>query len=219
VKWASESIDRLSLGYISKIKRCEDIHKINDYRREYYGRVSSFVKQIKKNLEFIEQTRLAVKEFPVIKTKYTTVAIAGFPNVGKTTLLSKLTVSTPEINTYPFTTKGINVGYLETDYEKIQILDTPGTLNRIDKMNAIEKQAYLVMKHLAKKIIYVFDITEPYPIGLQEKLLEKVMELEKPVLIYLSKTDILPKEEVDKFRKKHHFLTIEELKKEILKNT
>jgi nucleolar GTP-binding protein len=217
VKWASESVDRVSRDYVFKIKRCDDIERINAYRREYYGRVSSFIKQIKKNLEFIDEARKTVKEFPVIKTKYFTVAIAGFPNVGKTTLLSKLTGSKPEINSYPFTTKGINVAYMPTQYDKIQLLDTPGTLNRVDKMNAIEKQAYLAMKHFAKKIIYVFDATEPYPMEMQEKLLRRVEEFRKPVLLYLSKTDVLPKEIVEEFRRKYKILNVEELKKEILK--
>jgi nucleolar GTP-binding protein len=217
VKWASESIDRVSKDYTDRIKRCQDIERINSYRRQYYGRVSSFVKQIRKNLEFIEQARLTVREFPTIKTKYESIAIVGFPNVGKTTLMSKLTGSKPEINFYPFTTKGINVGYIEKEYDKIQILDTPGTLNRIDKMNSIEKQAYLVMKLLAKRIVYVFDLTEPYPMDMQEELLEKVKELKKPILLYLSKTDVLPADDVEKFRKKYHVLSIEELKKELLK--
>ena len=39
------------------------------------------------------------------------VALFGFPNVGKSTLLSKLTPSKPKIANYSFTTKRINMGY------------------------------------------------------------------------------------------------------------
>ncbi|MBW2992157.1 50S ribosome-binding GTPase [Candidatus Woesearchaeota archaeon] len=211
VKWCSGAVDKISNEYISKIRKCQELQRVNAIRREYYGRVSSFLKQIKKNLSFIEETRKIVKDFPVIKTSLFTVAIAGFPNVGKTTLLSKLTKSKPEIKSYPFTTKGINVGYVEGRYEKIQVLDTPGTLNRFDKMNNIERIAYLALKYLAKKIIYVFDLTEPYPLDMQEKLFKKLKELKKPVLVYLSKSDIV---DVTKF--KHKGLSLDELKKEIV---
>ena len=216
VKWCAGAVDKLSNEYISKIRKCHELEKVNSIRREYYGRVSSFLKQIKKNLEFIEETRRTVKEFPVVKTSLYTIAIAGFPNVGKTTLLSKLTDSKPEINSYPFTTKGINIGYAEGRYEKIQVLDTPGTLNRFDKMNAIEKQAYLALKFLASKIIYVFDLTEPYPLEMQEKLFRQIKDTGKPVVVYLSKTDILDKEKVKQF--KHKAMTAEELKKDIEKH-
>jgi len=213
VKWAGRSIDKLSNDYARRIRKSQDITKINRIRQEYYGRASSFLKQIKDNLKFIEETRKIVKEFPVIKTKYETIAIAGFPNVGKTTLLYKLTGSKPEISAYPFTTKGINVGYFEGRYDKIQILDTPGTLNRFDKMNAIEKQAYLALKCLAKKIIYVFDLTEPYPLELQEKLYRKTKEMKKPVIVYLSKTDLLEEAQINEFKKRYEISNIEEIKK------
>jgi len=213
VKWAGRSIDKVSNDYARRIRKSQDITKINRIRQEYYGRASSFLKQIKDNLKFIEETRKIVKEFPVIKTKYETIAIAGFPNVGKTTLLYKLTGSKPEISAYPFTTKGINVGYFEGRYDKIQILDTPGTLNRFDKMNAIEKQAYLALKCLAKKIIYVFDLTEPYPLELQEKLYRKTKEMKKPVIVYLSKTDLLEEAQINEFKKRYEISNIEEIKK------
>lgn len=215
VRWASGKVVKLSSEYVSKIRKCQELEKVNKIRREYYGRVSSFLKQIKKNLLFIEETRKIVKGFPVIKTGCYTIAIAGFPNVGKTTLMYKLTGSKAEINSYPFTTKGINVGYVKRRYDKVQILDTPGTLDRFDKMNDIERQAYLVLKHLASKIVYVFDLTEPYPMDLQKKLFRKVKESKKEVLIYLSKTDILEKEQVEEFKKKYEVISLDELKKEI----
>ena len=151
----------------------------------------------------------------MVKTKLPTIAIAGFPNVGKSTLLGKISSSKPEVAAYPFTTKGIMIGYFKKDSKKIQILDTPGTLNRLDKMNMIEKQAWLALKLVAKKIIYIFDLTEPFPLDLQEELYTKIKQLQKPVMIYLSKTDILEKEKVNKFKQKYRtaITDLEELKK------
>jgi GTP1/Obg family GTP-binding protein len=39
--------------------------------------------------------------------------------------------------------------------------------------------------------VFVFDLTEPYPISDQLKLFENVKEIRKPVIIYLSKKDLL----------------------------
>ena len=216
VNWAIKRVDEFFRIYSSKINKCAELPKINQYRREYYGRISSFIKQIKKELAFLEQARKVMKQFPTIKTSIPTVVIAGFPNIGKTTLLYKLTGSKPEISNYAFTTKGINVAYYKKDDTKIQLLDTPGTLDRFNKMNYIEQQAYLAIKLLAEKIIYIFDLSESYPIESQLKLYRSLLKLDKPIVCYLSKTDIIDKKVVDEFLKKHKCITdIKELEKEI----
>ncbi|MBN2111847.1 50S ribosome-binding GTPase [Candidatus Woesearchaeota archaeon] len=214
LKWAQNKVNEMHRNYASKIKKCRDLARINGYRTEYYGRVSSILKQIKDELNCIEQARRTMREYPSIKTGMKTVAIAGFPNVGKTTLLFRLTGSKPDIQPYAFTTKGINVGYIMKDGKKeFQVLDTPGTLNRFDKMNTIEKVAFLAIKLLAEKIIYVFDLTEPYPLEEQVRLYKNILQTKKQVLVYLSKTDILEKDVVEEFSEEYKNVTLEELKK------
>jgi GTP1/Obg family GTP-binding protein len=80
-------------------------------------------------------------------------------------------------------------------------------------MNKIEQEAYLALKYVADKIIYIFDLTEPYPIEDQIKLYNRLKELNKPIIIYLSKTDILEKEKIEEFSKKFKVVDLEELKK------
>ncbi|MEM4260559.1 MAG: GTPase [Candidatus Woesearchaeota archaeon] len=187
LKWSTRMIEELTNKYHNLISKTKKI----EIEKEYYGRTISVVKKLLNNLEYIEKCRKIMKDFPSIKTDLFTVAIAGFPNVGKSTLLSKITTAKPEIKNYYFTTKNLNLGYVRVANKKIQFIDTPGTLNRLDKMNNIEKQAYLVMKTVANAIIYIFDPTEQYPIKDQELLLEKIKEYNKPVFVYISKTDII----------------------------
>ena len=133
-----------------------------------------------------------------------TIAIMGFPNVGKTTLLYKLTGSKPEIKEYAFTTKGVNIGYFRTEKERLQMIDTPGTLARFDKMNDIEKIAVLVAKYLAEKFIYVFDLTEAsYPLSDQIRLFNDIKGYNKEIIVYLSKTDIIDLKKVKEFKLKN----------------
>lgn len=140
-------------------------------QKEAIGRISSTIKKIKKELLFLEQARRVMKDFPTIKTKLTTIAIAGFPNVGKSTLLSQLTTARPQIANYAFTTTIINIGYTTINHNKLQFVDTPGTLNRIDKMNTVELQAHIALRYAAEHIIYVFDLTEGYALKDQENFL------------------------------------------------
>ena len=202
VNWATKKIKDFYDIYSLKIKRSRELKDINMHRKEYIGRIKSVVTQIRKQLAYLEEARRVMKKYPSIKTKLFTVAIAGFPNVGKTTLLSKLTPSRPEINSYAFTTKGIMIGYMETPYQKLQLLDTPGTLNRFNRMNPIEQQAYLAIRYCANAIVYVFDLTETYPMKEQKQLYRNLLEHDKPIVCYLSKTDIVDKKIIDEFVQK-----------------
>jgi nucleolar GTP-binding protein len=190
------------------------MEKINQISGEFFGRASSVVKQIKNEFLFLENARKTMRGFPTIKEKFFTVAIAGFPNVGKTTLLHKLTGSKPDIASYAFTTRGINVSYFGSGDNIIQVLDTPGTLNRLDKMNYIEKQAYLAIKYCAEVIVYVFDPTEPYSLSDQEKLFDRLNETGKDIIIYISKTDLI--KDLSKFKQFNFITDAEEVKKAIM---
>ena len=216
LNWANENVQRLSSACLKKMRKSRDSRSLRTARTEFYGRCASIIKQIGTPLALLEETRKTMKGFPTIKTETKTIAIVGFPNVGKTTLLFNLTGSRPEIHSYPFTTKTINVAYLQTPNGKIQLLDTPGTLNRFDKMNSIEKQAHLAMKLVADLLVCVIDLTEPYPLEKQLKLYESLQPLGKPMLLFLSKTDIMDTHQVQEFSKRHSVVaTLQELKETI----
>lgn len=191
LRWAQKKVDYFSDIYANKIRRCADFRRMTAYSREYYGRISSVMKQVKKPLEYLENARKVMQEYPSIKSNMFTVAIAGFPNVGKTTLLAKITTANPEIADYAFTTRKLNIGYATISNHKVQFIDTPGTLNRFDKMNQIEKQAVLAIKYCADLVVYVFD---PSPQSLdkakQLKLLKGLRKKGKDLIIYISKTDL-----------------------------
>ena len=215
--WASTKLEELSRVYLKSLRSCAAKSDVNKIMKGYYGRTSSLLRQIDKHLQFIEESRKIMKNYPTLKTDLFTVAITGFPNIGKSTLLSKLTPAKPEIKNYAFTTKQINQGYANYGLRKVQFVDTPGVLDR-DKMNAIESQAYLVLKYLVNVIVYVIDLTEPYPLKQQEELLKKLKEFDKPVIVYLSKTDIIDSKIFLKAKKKYKaVVSLEELDKKIEK--
>jgi len=222
VNWGIKRILKLNTDYQRKISRTQDFNVINKTKGEFCGRLSSVVKQLGPELAYLEDARKTMKGFPTVKTSIPTICIFGFPNVGKTTLLYKLTGSKPEINSYAFTTKNINVSYANVDNKKVQFVDTPGSLDRMNKMNTIEKQAYLVLKHVADIVVYVFDLTESYPLADQEKLyysLRKDFVKDKNIISYLSKTDLVDDDKkINEFAKKYNAKkNIENLKKDIQK--
>ncbi len=215
--WTTKRLDELSAKYLGYLKKCERKDDVTAVMKGYYGRIGSVMRQVDKNLKYIEEARKIMKNYPTLKTDLFTVAITGFPNIGKSTLLSKLTPAKPEIQNYAFTTKQINQGYANYSNRRVQFVDTPGVLDR-SKMNNIELQAFLVLKYLVHLVVYVIDLTEPYPIKQQEELLEKLKEEDKPIIIYLSKADIIDEKSIAKARRKYKAVsTLEELNKKIEK--
>lgn len=212
VQWARNTIAKLHKQFSSKINGASiDDKKV--LANQFYGRISSVLKKIDPELSRLQDFRRILKTYPDIKELFT-ICLYGFPNVGKSTLLNKLTGTKAQTAAYAFTTKSINAGYFEVNDKKIQVLDVPGTLDR-NKMNDIELQAELVLEEVANIIVFVYDISGfcGYDKEQQDKLFEKISS-KKNVLIYLSKKDILTKEEITNFDKKHY--SLEELKAKII---
>ena len=194
LKWAELQTKKFFKKYKGLVKASTDEKHIVSLTKEFYGRISSVVKQISPSLDRMTSYRKHLRKFPAIKNGCVSVCLFGFPNVGKSTLLSKMTSANPEIANYAFTTKGLNIGYNTQSTMPLQVIDTPGTLHRFDEMNDIEKMAYLVMKTLADVVIVVIDVTNSYSLEQQKSLYELVLQSKKDVskvFVYFSKTDLL----------------------------
>lgn len=195
LSFAVNTINSIKIEYIKNIRRAKTAQDASYLRKQCYGRYISILKQVEKNLKFLNNARDRLKNLPSINPELYTVVIAGFPNVGKSSLLKALTSSEPEINSYPFTTKGINVSSFEYNKRKIQVVDTPGLLDReLSYRNPIELQAISALKYLAKLILFVFDPTEScgYTMEDQMNLYNEISEnfVGVPFIKVLNKTDL-----------------------------
>jgi len=123
LKWCVEKINELYKPYNAKLAKAQTKDQMIAARKGFYGRFSSLLKRINKHLLNLESARKTMKQFPDIKDGMQTIAIAGYPNVGKSSLLKALTSSKPEIASYAFTTKKLNVGYMQTGKKSENIAD------------------------------------------------------------------------------------------------
>jgi nucleolar GTP-binding protein len=205
VNWAVGKVRFIHKDYVSKIIKCKERDAIKALSKQFYGRLSSVLKQVDINLHYLESCRKIMKSYPDIKNMFT-VCIYGFPNVGKTTLLNKLTGTKAKVASYAFTTVGVNAGYFNIEKRKIQVLDVPGTLARSEKRNDVELIAELVLKEVADVTIYVFDLSEycGFSIKQQEQLFKNLGK--RNVLIYLSKEDLVKADVLKDFKHKHYSL-------------
>lgn len=125
------------------------------------------------------------------------VGLVGYPNAGKSTLLSKLTNASPKVAPYPFTTINPIIGTLQyEDFNRIKIADIPGL---IDGANEGIGLGHHFLRHIerAKFLVFVIDIAgtdERCPIddfiNLQKELNLHLVELSNtPYVIVANKID------------------------------
>ncbi|NOR85912.1 GTP-binding protein [archaeon] len=199
ILWAKTRTQKLASHHRRKIK-VTALKELADVRRDFYGREASVVKQIKKDLLFLGEVRRDLRALPDIKDE-PSIVLTGFPNVGKSSLLKKLTGANPEIKSYPFTTKGIMVGYLE---KRAQILDTPGLLDRPEKLrNNIELRAISAIKNISNIIVFVFDVSEiAYPKEKQLELFDEIKNnFDVKIFACMNKSDAAKKDTIDYLEK------------------
>ena len=199
-QWAAERIEALSTDLIGNLKKAKTIEKLNRIMKEYYGRYSSIIKSIDKDLQFLSACRDWMRKIPDIDAEMPTFIIAGMPNVGKSSLLAKLTGNEPKVAIYPFTTQTISIGYMQIKNQKVQVIDTPGILDRpMEERNEMEIKSILSLRDIRGVIIFLIDPTghSSYSMEQQENLYKEIKQrFTSPIIRVQTKAD-LTKERVE----------------------
>ena len=195
IDWAWKRVMEVGDEGVRDIKRAPHGKIVHEAKSQAYGRIASIVKQVDPHLKALNAARNELKRLPTIEWEMPTVVVAGYPNVGKSSLVRKVSTGTPEVANYPFTTKGIVVGHYERDFVKHQIVDTPGLLDRdLAERNDIEMQAIHALRHLAHVIVFLIDPSEHcgYTLDAQLKLLGDAQRTfpDIPFVIAESKADL-----------------------------
>lgn len=123
------------------------------------------------------------------------IGLVGFPNAGKSTLLSRISKARPKIADYAFTTLEPNLGIVSyKEFQSFVVADIPGL---IEGAHAGKGLGHQFLRHIerTRALAYILDITDEDPLSQLDTLkneLKKHSQLlaEKPMLIVLNKTDI-----------------------------
>ncbi len=197
VRWAAGKVQEIGRKANEDWLRVRDVPGFKAIQKRTYGRISSLVYEVDPDLDFLRDVRDRAKVLPDVHPGYATIVIAGFPNVGKSSLLTKWTKAKPEINSYAFTTKRAEVGHFEIgegdQATKVQVVDTPGLLDRADEdRNDIERQAVAALRHAADVVLFLIDPSETsgYSLKEQEKLLEQTQSEMAGIPIVVAETKV-----------------------------
>jgi nucleolar GTP-binding protein len=198
-------IKNLSRDYIRRMRSAPSVENIRKLRRMAYGRLSSIMRKAGARLNLLGVARERLRKIVSINTDEPTIVVAGSPNVGKSSLVRLISSAKPEVAEYPFTTRSLIIGHLTHGKRRIQVIDTPGLLDRpISERNPLELQAITALRHLGKMMIFLFDPTEicGYTLGTQLNVFSEIKDLFKEIatLVVLNKIDVTTKEQSTKVK-------------------
>ncbi len=127
------------------------------------------------------------------------VGLVGFPNAGKSTLLSVITAAKPEIGAYPFTTLVPNLGVVPyRDGKSFVVADIPGIIEGAAEGRGI---GHRFLRHIERNatLLFLISVDNDDMIGTYEILLRELEAynpelLHKPRLLALTKSDLIDDE-------------------------
>ena len=193
---------RFYSDYIVLVTTSRSRREAARYRREGCGRILSLIHRLCRHLEILENVRREVLNAHIVAEGLPVVVVAGAPNTGKSTLISRLSTAAPEVAPYPFTTKNVIVGKVKPlsrnciDY---YMVDVPGLLDRQPRSEA-EKRAVAAIKTLTDVLVFMLDPTGTAvePLDRQLELLRRINELihPAPLIIAINKIDAATRAEV-----------------------
>ncbi|NQV03670.1 MAG: GTPase ObgE, partial [Bacteroidia bacterium] len=134
------------------------------------------------------------------------VGLVGFPNAGKSTLLSVISAAKPQIADYPFTTLVPNLGIVSChDNHSFVMADIPGIIEGAHQGKGIGLR---FLRHIERNSLLLFmvpvdcnDIREEYRILLNELRLYNPELLDKPRVLALTKADLADEEITQELKK------------------
>ncbi|BBH02951.1 Nucleolar GTP-binding protein [Prunus dulcis] len=206
INTARNLIGKISKDYVKLLKYGDSLYRCKCLKVAALGRMCTVIKRIGPSLAYLEQIRQHMARLPSIDPNTRTILICGYPNVGKSSFINKITRADVDVQPYAFTTKSLFV------------IDTPGILDRpFEDRNIIEMCSITALAHLRAAVLFFLDISGScgYSIAQQAALFHSIKSLfmNKPLIIVCNKTDLQPLEGIAEEDKK----LVTEMKAEAMK--
>ncbi|KAK3205289.1 hypothetical protein Dsin_019335 [Dipteronia sinensis] len=197
INTARNLISKIAKDYVKLLKYGDSLYRCKSLKVAALGRMCTVMKRITPSLAYLEQIRQHMARLPSIDPNTRTILICGYPNVGKSSFMNKITRADVDVQPYAFTTKSLFVGHTDYKYLRYQVIDTPGILDRpFEDRNIIEMCSITALAHLRAAVLFFLDISGScgYTIAQQAALFHSIKSLfmNKPLVIVCNKTDLQP---------------------------
>jgi nucleolar GTP-binding protein len=180
-------IDQVAKDYVRLLKFGDSLYRCKQLKRAALGRMATIMRRQKDPLAYLEQVRQHISRLPAIDPNTRTLLICGYPNVGKSSFINKVTRADVDVQPYAFTTKSLFIGHLDYKYLRWQVIDTPGILDHpLEEMNTIEMQSITALAHLKSCVLYFMDLSEQcgYTVEAQVRIAAYILRLDHMPIFY-----------------------------------
>ena len=139
------------------------------------------------------------------------VALVGFPNSGKSTIISRISAAKPKIADYPFTTLTPNLGMVTVNDEDFVVADVPGLIKGAHRGTGLGDK---FLRHITRAVVLAIvldgqriidkiqDIVETFDILREEIRLYNIDVYKKDYVVIINKIDLIPdSNKLDEIRK------------------
>jgi ribosome-interacting GTPase 1 len=152
------------VGIPEQIKKIEDdLHRtqVNKKTEHHIGLLKAKLAKLRLELEERQSRHVgSAIGFDIKRAGDATVVLMGFPSVGKSTILNRLTNARSKVGAYQFTTLNVVPGILNYNGARIQILDIPGIIDGASSGRGLGKRVLSIARH-ADLILFVVDVFQP----------------------------------------------------------
>lgn len=207
INTARNLITKVCKDYVRLLKYGDSLYRCKKLKVAALGRMCTIMKRIGPSLAYLEQVRQHMSRLPSIDPNTRTLLICGYPNVGKSSFINKITRADVDVQPYAFTTKSLFVGHTDYKYLRWQVIDTPGILDHpLEDRNTIEMLSITALAHLRAAVLFFVDLSGAcgYTIEQQAALFHSIKPLfaNKPLLVVCNKVDLQPLETLGEEDKK-----------------
>ena len=150
--------------------------KYNKATQGHIGKLKAKIARLSAEQEKRRAKSGGGKGYNVRKSGNATVALIGFPSVGKSTLLNRLTGAKSSVGAYHFTTLDVVPGVLEYNHAKIQILDMPGLIKDASKGKGRGREVISAARS-SDVILFVSDVFDLHLHVLEKELYNAAIRL------------------------------------------
>jgi GTP1/Obg family GTP-binding protein len=108
----------LSKDWIYKIKNASSARESYEYTEEAKEVMANvFMDLISESWMGVAELQKSLRNVPIVRLDCPAVVLVGAPNVGKSSIVRAISSGTPEVNNYPFTTRGMTLGHVQVFWE------------------------------------------------------------------------------------------------------
>jgi small GTP-binding protein len=179
------------MGKEEDIKKLEDEivkTKYNKHTQYHVGMLKAKLAKLREEAESGGKSGTSGKVFSVKKSGDATVLLVGFPSVGKSTLINRITSADSKVGDYDFTTLDVIPGVMEYSSAKIQVLDIPGIVSGASTGRGRGKEILSIIRS-ADLILIMIENMQQLPV-IERELYGAGFRLnERPPNVTIRKTD------------------------------